>query len=414
MYFLYIFFCFCFSTFATLISCLFICLSLILRALNLFVIVFFFCFDVILLVFYLDSVQTYFSHRAQAIYIICHILTAYNQLASSLKFIFTTAIKITAVQPKRYYHQTIEQRSGSLYFVRFYLNTKIDNNVITVASLNVRGLRNSAKRRDIFNWLRSKKLAIYLLQETHCSEEMSHFWAAEWGYKSLFSTFSSNKAGVGILFNNNFDLQIMKSYIDSSGRYIICEFKSNGKFITLANVYAPNEDDPTFFKALSDHLLDFQDNEIILGGDFNLVLDIEKDKQGGLAKAHQNAKNTVCNICENLDLVDAWRILNQEARRYTWRRSRPEIHCRLDFFLVSQSLLDIVSSADILPGFKTDHSLITLNISLHSNPRGRGFWKLITSLLVDADYIDLIKRTIRQTKQEYENDEMMNPALLWT
>ena len=116
---------------------------------------------------------------------------------------------------------------------------------------------------------------------------MSHLWAAEWGYKSLFSTFSSNKAGVGILFNNNFDLQIMKSYIDSSGRYIICEFKSNEKIITLANIYAPNEDDPTFFKALSDHLLDFQDNEIILGGDFNLVLDIEKDKQGGLAKTHQ-------------------------------------------------------------------------------------------------------------------------------
>ena len=59
---------------------------------------------------------------------------------------------------------------------------------------------------------------------------MSHLWAAEWRYKSLFSTFSSNKAGVGILFNNNFDLQIMKSYIDSSGRYIICEFKSNVNF----------------------------------------------------------------------------------------------------------------------------------------------------------------------------------------
>ena len=98
MYFLYIFFCFCISTSSTLISCLFICLSLILRDLNVFVIVFVFCFDVIPLVFYFDSGQTYFRHRAQAIYIICHIFTAYNQLASSLKFIFTTAMEITAVQ----------------------------------------------------------------------------------------------------------------------------------------------------------------------------------------------------------------------------------------------------------------------------------------------------------------------------
>ena len=98
MYFLYILFCFCFSTSSTSISCLFICLSLILRALNAFVIVFVFCFDVIPLVFYLDSVQTYFRHRAQAIGISCHIFTAYNQLASSLKFIFTTAMEITAAQ----------------------------------------------------------------------------------------------------------------------------------------------------------------------------------------------------------------------------------------------------------------------------------------------------------------------------
>ena len=57
--------------------------------------------------------------------------------------------------------------------------------------------------------------------------------------------------------------------------------------------------------------------------------------------------------------------------------------------------------------------MITLNISLHTNPRERGFWKLNTSLLVDADYIDLIKRIIKQTKQVYENDITMTPALLF-
>ena len=40
-----------------------------------------------------------------------------------------------------------------------------------------------------------------------------------------------------------------------------------------------------------------------------------------------------------------------------------------------------VSSVDILPGLKTDHSLLTLSISSHSNPKGRGFWKLNTSFL---------------------------------
>ena len=57
--------------------------------------------------------------------------------------------------------------------------------------------------------------------------------------------------------------------------------------------------------------------------------------------------------------------------------------------------------------------MITLNISLHSNPRGPGFWKLNTSLLADKDYIDLIRLTIQETENEYANDKSINPALLW-
>ena len=68
-------------------------------------------------------------------------------------------------------------------------------------------------------------------------------------------------------------------------RYIICDLKVNGKYITLVNVYAPNEDDPDFFKSLAEHIEDFQKDEIVIGGDFSLVLDIEKDKKGGLANS---------------------------------------------------------------------------------------------------------------------------------
>ena len=64
-------------------------------------------------------------------------------------------------------------------------------------------------------------------------------------------------------------------------------------------------------------LLDFQCDEIIIGGDFNLMLDPEKDKKGGLARTHKNALKVVQDFSENLDLVDIWRILNPETKRYT-------------------------------------------------------------------------------------------------
>ena len=37
---------------------------------------------------------------------------------------------------------------------------------------------------------------------------------------------------------------------------------------------------PPFFESFFSHLQDFHCNDIVLGGDFNLVLNLEKDKKG--------------------------------------------------------------------------------------------------------------------------------------
>lgn len=56
--------------------------------------------------------------------------------------------------------------------------------------------------------------------------------------------------------------------------------------------------------------------------------------------------------------------------------------------------------------------MITLRLSLHSNPRGPGFWKLNTSFLTELEYKNQIKTMIQETWDEYKNDELVNPSLL--
>ena len=90
-----------------------------------------------------------------------------------------------------------------------------------ICSLNVRGLGERLKRRETLNWLRVKKFCIYLLQETHCSENTTATWSSEWGYKTLFSRCSGASGGVAIFFNNNFVFQFQRSYLDPKGRFII-------------------------------------------------------------------------------------------------------------------------------------------------------------------------------------------------
>ena len=72
-----------------------------------------------------------------------------------------------------------------------------------------------------------------------------------------------------------------------------------------------------------------------------------------------------------------------------------------------------VTHTDISAGFKTDHSMVTIQVALHTNPRGPGFWKLNTSFLSETEYINQIRTTIEGVKDEYQNDKSVSASLLW-
>ena len=59
---------------------------------------------------------------------------------------------------------------------------------------------------------KKKNFSIYFLQEMHSTRETEICWQSEWGYSTIFKNFSSSRAGVGILFNNNFYFQILKYF----------------------------------------------------------------------------------------------------------------------------------------------------------------------------------------------------------
>ena len=44
----------------------------------------------------------------------------------------------------------------------------------------------------------------------------------------------------------------------------------------------------------------FNCDEVIIGGDYNLVLDVENDKKGGLAKTHKKPLEVINSYCEDL------------------------------------------------------------------------------------------------------------------
>lgn len=101
------------------------------------------------------------------------------------------------------------------------------------------------------------------------------------------------------------------------------------------------------------------------------------------------------------NLVDAWRLQHDKVKKFTYKQATPRKQARLDFFLVSEDVLDQISSTDILSGYRTDHSLISLDFKLSSFSRGNGIWKFNSLLLIDQDYVKTVKQVIKDTIEQY-------------
>ena len=89
--------------------------------------------------------------------------------------------------------------------------------LISIYSQNTRGLNCFQKRRDVFQYLRKKNYNIICLQDVHIENNMENFIKNEWGYSMYLSGLSSNKRGVMVLINNNFDQEVTKVVKDPNG-----------------------------------------------------------------------------------------------------------------------------------------------------------------------------------------------------
>ena len=80
------------------------------------------------------------------------------------------------------------------------------------------------------------------------------------------------------------------------------------------------------------------------------------------------------------NLVDIWRLQNRNGKRFTWGTKKPYKRARLDFFLISEDSLGLVPESNIHANYKSDHNMISLDLKLSDNKKGRGSWKFNNNL----------------------------------
>ena len=113
-------------------------------------------------------------------------------------------------------------------------------------------------------------------------------------------------------------------------------YKNIKKKHILANIYGPNENKPQFYKNLKQKTDEFETENVIICGDWNLVLDPSLDTENCKTIYNPNARSVVLSLLDNMDYTDAWRILNEDKKGFTWKRLHPERkQTGLDYVLIS-------------------------------------------------------------------------------
>ena len=107
-----------------------------------------------------------------------------------------------------------------------------------------------------------------------------------------------------ILMNNNFDYKVERVKTDKNGNYIVLDVNIQGKRITLVNLYGPNQDNPNFYTNIKQKVSEFENDQVIMCGDWNFVLDPDLDYNNYLHINNPKARKVILDYIEEENLLD--------------------------------------------------------------------------------------------------------------
>ena len=113
-----------------------------------------------------------------------------------------------------------------------------------------------------------------------------------------------------MLVKNNLDFNLQTTKTDPEGRFIMLDAIIQDSRYCLLNIYTPNKcsEQIQYFQNISEEIKSLTaecDSSLIVGGDFNVILDEVLDGRGGNKKRKESAK-FVEEMCVEHDLIDIW------------------------------------------------------------------------------------------------------------
>lgn len=253
-----------------------------------------------------------------------------------------------------------------------------------ITSVNTNGIRAAAKK-GFFEWMKQESPDVVCIQETKAQEnqldaevfhpENYHVYfhdALKKGYSgtAIYSKLKPLSVKMGIGFEA----------FDNEGRWLEIDLGD----IIVISLYLPSgsaKEERQAFKYVCMERLEKEferlkatNKDFVICGDWNIV-----HKEIDIKNWKANQKNSGClpeerswlsKLFDESDLVDAFRVINQEPHNYTWWSNRGQAYAnnvgwRIDYHITSKNLASKAQTAEIYKGEKfSDHAPLTLEYSL--------------------------------------------------
>ena len=243
---------------------------------------------------------------------------------------------------------------------------------LTVTNYNVRGLGDERKMRHLVNSLykgdKGKNVDnIICLQETFITSlgKLPYLWRG-----NLHHT-PGTGSSCGCITLTSSHLNIIHSInLENRAHVIVCQ-KSGEVSVSyiVANIYAPNANSSVkleFFASVFEAVMELSERydclNILLAGDFNLILDAKEAKNRAHTAQEKRIASYVKDQMRTLELNDCW----ETKKLFTWRRPNSDIFSTIDRQFFSRNKLILKNIDTIWSLGYSDHAAVVSNY-VHKN-----------------------------------------------
>ncbi len=138
--------------------------------------------------------------------------------------------------------------------------------------------------------------------------------------------------GILILYKRSLSLFVDSMGKDDCGRFVYAAIRINHTKVLLTSIYAPNVCDHQFMDNISGTLINFNDYHIILGADFNAFVHRELDRSSTDSTVATPSSVALNSLIVELNLVEPWRIKNDNTKAYTFYSTHHKSFSKLIIF----------------------------------------------------------------------------------